>query len=357
MSRPVFINGRFTAQPMSGVQRFATEIVRQLDADAPPSIRFELLVPPNARRTLHLKRIKTRQVGEFTGIAWENRDLPSAAYRGLLVNLGNSGPLLHRRQLVTIHDASVYRIPENFSRAFRLWYKLSLPVLARRSLRVLTVSQFSRGELASCLRVPQERFEVLYNGVDHMRAVRSEPEVLARLGVDPRRYVLCIGSQIRNKNHAAVLAAMRGLAGAPLTLVCVGSANRAIFSGGDCAASANIIGAGTVTDSELKALYENALCFVFPSLYEGFGIPPVEAMAAGCPVIVSDAAAMPEVCADAALYCDPHAPDTLREHIEALRADAGLRESLIARGLARAAEFTWARSTRTLLDLVQSHAD
>jgi glycosyltransferase involved in cell wall biosynthesis len=110
--------------------------------------------------------------------------------------------------------------------------------------------------------------------------------------------------------------------------------------------------AGYVTDPELRALYENAACFVYPSLYEGFGLPPLEAMSCGCPTLVARAASLPEVCGDAALYCDPRDPASIAQQIRCLVDDTSRRADLRARGLARAREFSWDRSAGTLLKLV-----
>lgn len=110
---------------------------------------------------------------------------------------------------------------------------------------------------------------------------------------------------------------------------------------------------GYVSDASLRALYENALCFVLPSLYEGFGIPPVEAMLCGCPVIVSTAPALVETCADGALFCDPKSPAELAGRIVALADDDDLRSRMRARGLARARQFTWDDAADRIIGLLQ----
>lgn len=110
---------------------------------------------------------------------------------------------------------------------------------------------------------------------------------------------------------------------------------------------------GYVSDAELRALYEHAACFVYPSFYEGFGLPPLEAMACGCPVIVSNAASLPEVCGDAALYCNPCSPEDIAEKISLLMADPRLREDLRQKGLERAKQFTWEKCARETFAIIE----
>ena len=117
--------------------------------------------------------------------------------------------------------------------------------------------------------------------------------------------------------------------------------------------SKNIISTGFISDGELKALYENAACFLFPSLYEGFGLPPLEAMSCGCPVIVSREASLPEVCGNAAMYCDAHSLDDIVDKVGQMMDDAAMRETWRERGRAHARKFRWDQSARQLLDVLE----
>ena len=131
----VFINGRFLAQPATGVQRFAKEVLWAVDdllCERDRDHRFCLLLPRDAGQIPEYRNIRTRQIGRLRGVPWEQLELPRAAGSGLLLNLGSTGPLAHGRQLVTIHDASIFRYPQNFSRSFVLWYRILIPMLGRR---------------------------------------------------------------------------------------------------------------------------------------------------------------------------------------------------------------------------------
>ena len=126
-----------------------------------------------------------------------------------------------------------------------------------------------------------------------------------------------------------------------------------MFADCEMKSTANLVRLGYVSDAALRALYENALCFVLPSLYEGFGIPPVEAMLCGCPVIVSTAPALVETCGEGALFCDPHSPAELAAKIVALADDDDLGSRMRARGLARARQFTWDDAAGRIIGLLQ----
>jgi glycosyltransferase involved in cell wall biosynthesis len=347
----IAINGRFLTQGMTGVQRFATEITAAVDALAArgdwPAAR--VLHPPRARDPA-LRALRAEAVGSRGGQAWEQIDLPRALRGDVLVNLGNTAPLLAgARQAVVIHDAGAFDTPESYSFAFRTWYRLLQRVLARRGARILTVSEFSRGRIAAALGVDAASIAVLPEGGEHILRSPADDAVLGKHGLEPARYALVVGNPAAHKNLAALTAAAEVLGRHGLTLAVAGAADPAVFraGGGVAADAARVL--GRVSDAELRALYENALCLVFPSRYEGFGLPPLEAMTCGCPVVAAHAGAVPEVCDTAALYFDPAQPATLAEAVDRLVTEDGLRDGLRAAGLARAAGFTWERAARELL--------
>jgi glycosyltransferase involved in cell wall biosynthesis len=178
--------------------------------------------------------------------------------------------------------------------------------------------------------------------------------ILSRLGLAPHaRYFLVIGSASDNKNQQTAIRAFASIAGdAALHFVVAGDRNEAVFvadQGVPDDAHRRVIRAGRVTDSELRALYDSAVALVFPSRAEGFGLPPLEAMVSGCPVIAARRAALPEVCGDAALYVDPDNVDDIAAAMRRLLSDADLRERLRESGHQRARNFTWRISARTLL--------
>lgn len=365
MPRRLAINGRFLSQSITGVQRYAREIVVGLDRllvgnSFPRGMEAVLLLPPDidpAHELLNgsLRRIKPIHVGSHTGQMWEQYDLPRAAGGDLLVNLCNSAPLLHRRQIVCIHDAAVKAQPKNYSLAFRIWYHLLHGTLTRSARRIFTVSEFSADEIARCYGADRRGIAVVPNAAEHMAAVLPDPQVLRRHGLVPGGYVFALGGNSRTKNVAAVARALHRIGDPRPKLVVAGHASTRIFSGkGTDGGDAEDLGisVGKLSDGELKALYQNALCFVFPSLYEGFGIPPLEAMTCGCPVIVSPLASLPEVCGTAALYADPFNPGDIADKIVRLRDEPSLSLQMRSDGYQRAKFFSWANSAQRLLGVI-----
>jgi glycosyltransferase involved in cell wall biosynthesis len=342
----VFINGRYLTQSITGVQRCAAETVRALDqliveGEYPAdSWNFTLLVPPSAPHPA-LRGIAVRAVGRGGGQWWEQLELPIHARTGLLVSLANAAPIAAERQCVTIHDASVFAVPEAYRPVFRTWYRFMIPTLGRRADRVITVSRFSRDELIGRARIPPEKIAVVPNAGEHILAVQPDPAVFAKGSFGSRPYLLAVGSGSRHKNLQGIARALDLVPRTDYDVVVVGARNLRIFGGAGSIPSERIRALGYVSDSELRALYEQAVCLVYPSLYEGFGLPPLEAMACGCPVIASNVASLPETCGEAALYCNPHDPRDIAARIAQVLSQPALCQSLRTRALARAREFRW----------------
>lgn len=356
ISEPVFVNGRFLAQRQTGVQRAAAELLRALDGllaeagGAAPAVT--ILAPPDADTgRLPLSAIATRVVGRRTGYAWEQCELPRAAAGRLLLNLGNVAPLLHRRNAVLIHDASVFDRPDGYGWRFRLAMRLLLPAVARRAQALFTVSQFSAERLARHGVAGRTAYTILPSGSDHMARIVPDSAALARFGLEPLRYVLFVGSPHPNKNLAGALAAIVRVADPAIRLVAVGAADARVFTADGRPAvdpGGRAVFLGAVDDAVMAALYGGALALLFPSYYEGSGLPPLEAMALGCPVVASDRASIPEVCGDAARLLDPDDPVAIAAAIDRLAGDPAVRAEAVARGRAHAARFTWRRSAAVL---------
>jgi len=353
---PLLMNGRFVTQGMTGVQRFAAEVARAADALAgegawPPT---RVLVPPAWAGEAPFRHLPVERIGRLPGQAWEQAELPRAARGTMLLSLGNTAPLLAgRRQAVVIHDAGVFDTPESYSLPFRAWYRVLHHALARIGARLLTVSEFSRTRIAHHLRLPRERLGVVHEGGEHILRPTADTGVLTRHGLEPGRFALVVGTQAAHKNLAALGEAAGMLAERGMVLAVAGGAGTGLFRTGHGASGVGLRALGRVSDAELRALYEAAFCLVFPSRYEGFGLPPVEAMTCGCPVVAASAGAVPEVCGDAALWFDTDGPWPLTRTLARLLEEQGLREALRQRGRERAALFSWRRAAQRLLTLIQ----
>lgn len=365
----LFINGKFAAQRMTGVQRLAASLIQALDRlllQTGNTDRWVLLCPPGSKPPT-LQRIEVRVVGAIPGglHAWEQFFLPAYTAGRTLLNLSGPAPLLKRRQVCMIPDAAVFDHASAYTRAYGAWYRLLFRAVSHSARLVLTISEFSRQQLIQALGPHARRFKLVYCAATHMKSVTPDPAVLERLQLTGVKYLLAVGSLNPTKNLPALVAAFRATAAPDVRLVLVGGTNSAVFAGQslDAADDARIITTGAISDGELSALYVQAHAFVFPSLYEGFGIPPLEAMSLGCPVVAAQAASIPEICGDAALYFDPCSIPAITAALERILEDAPLRETLRQRGAARVAEFTWERGAQQLyahLDaarLISSPAD
>ncbi|WAC59095.1 glycosyltransferase family 4 protein [Brevundimonas sp. SL130] len=343
----VFINGRFLTQPLSGVQRYAREMIRALDRRPGAGTRYVLLTPPGADpSSLDLRSIPVRTVTGGRGHLWEQIALAWAARRGRLLSLGGSSPILHPRQRVVIHDAAVFRHPEHFRRGYAVFHRVLGRLLSRIAV-LATVSQFSRGELAAVLGLPESHIAVVPNGADHLMRATPLQGPLADLDLTGRPYFVALGNLAPNKNLAVMIRALGRLPDPDLRLVLIGAAAPAIFDRAAPAADPRVLFAGRRTDAEVAPLLRGARALIFASLYEGFGIPPLEAFAQDRPVIASDIPAVREVCGDAPDYFAPWDDAALADHMAALLR-AGPAPHRFAQGRARLAFYTWDGSARRL---------
>jgi glycosyltransferase involved in cell wall biosynthesis len=249
--------------------------------------------------------------------------------------------------VLTVHDMASLDHPEWFERKFALWYTTLLPRLIRKVRAIITVSHFSKERIVELTHVEPERVHVISNGVEP-RFSPADPktakQVRTRFDLNCP-YILFVGSLEPRKNLRILLEAWRlgGFEGA--TLAVVGASGHVFPSLEFNSIPAGVRLLGCVEDEVLPILYSGAAGFVYPSIYEGFGLPPLEAMACGCPVAVSDIPAHREVCGETAMYFDPLSPEDISRKLDwLLRLQGAPRASLAARGLQRAARYRWENS-------------
>ncbi|MCL4442313.1 MAG: glycosyltransferase family 4 protein [Firmicutes bacterium] len=368
LPKQIFINARFLTQSITGVQRYAHELIKALDylierGEIDTSrYKFELLAP--RRGILHdlgLKHIPMRRVGYLSGHAWEQFELPFYSTGGLLFCPGNTAPVLSlmsgRATVVTVHSLSYLLFPEAYSPAFRTFYKMIVPLVLRRAGAVITVSLSEQEQIIKNYAPDRDRLHVIQNGaisknfLDNIEGVSTPPEHSSH------PFVLFVGSLSKAKNLQAVLQAIDILGNDEgVSLVVVGEGGKT-FNKGEFNYSEKLISKvdfkGQVDDlRELIQFYRSASCLVFPSLYESSGLPPIEAMACGCPVIASSIPALMERCGDAAVYCDPQNPADIAGKIRLLINDVSLREALRQKGFERAKHFTWEKCARETFSVI-----
>ncbi len=321
MTREIVVNGRLLTRRVTGVERYGCEILRYIGSNS----RVE----------------STRRQG-WSGHAWEQFLLPTKLRaHSILWCPANTGPLMVRDQALTIHDLSPLEHPEWFRGSFALWYRLFLPILARRVLKIFTPSEYVKQKVIN--RFGVRNVTITPNGVDpsifHPEAKQKEFDL-------PKCYILFVGSLEPRKNLELLLTAWKEVKNEfkETWLIIVG-VNGNVFKTVKFAHEMERVRfLGYVEDKALAGLYANATVLVLPSKDEGFGLPALEAMASGAPVIVSDGGALPEIVGDAALIFCLSTAVGLSNALQECLSNAELRSKLKEKGLARARQFSWQTS-------------
>jgi glycosyltransferase involved in cell wall biosynthesis len=350
----IYINGKFLSQRTTGVQRVAEQLVIALDRHVSCG-GYTLLCHPSARKLSSLRNICQRVTGpDWLPLSlWEQWWLPSAARSGTLVNLAGSAPAWSSRSVNLIHDAAVFDVPFAYRKSFVTWYRWLFRRLGAGSATLATVSSFSQVRLSEALKVPNERIAVIHNGADHLDHVAPDLTVLDKWQLRSRPYVLCVGSFNPTKNLQALVEAFPLGGEEDIPLVIVGGGHSQVFQGHLPVLKPSVLAIGAVNDAQLVALYQHAALLAYPSLYEGFGLPPLEAMRQGCPVVATPCGALPEVLGDAANYARGTDATAISTAIHQVLNDARLRTGLISRGRSRSAEFSWDQAAKALLELLE----
>jgi glycosyltransferase involved in cell wall biosynthesis len=307
-------------------------------------------------------------------LIWENWELPHLARRDRVDILhvpAFAPPLLKTfRLVVTVHDLIGIKFPNQLGWASRLYWSRWLPQAVKQADVVIADSEHTKKDIVECLRIPEKRIRVIYPSGHEDYEREADPESLAalkkRLGIR-EKYFLFVGTLEPRKNIGRVLEAFRLFlkrsgGGTRGQLVVAGSRDFAhgkmyrLLTEGARLGPGEVVYTGYLSREDLNLLYCGAVALVFPSLYEGFGIPVLEAMACGTPVIVSRATSLPEVAGDAGLYVDPHRPEEIARAMEELASHESAREALVRKGFERIKCFSWEETARRTLEVYQSLA-
>jgi glycosyltransferase involved in cell wall biosynthesis len=343
----IFANVRAQTGGLTGVQRYMHELCSRLDG--------------------RLRAIHPRQpLNGVTGHLWEQTVLPAITNSHLLWSPANTGPLVKTRQVLTVHDLASIDHPEWFDRRFAAWYRTVIPRLARRVIRVITVSEFSKGRLLEVTGIPDSRVVVIPNGVGEgfrPRPVSEIDDVRRKYGIVSKYYVLSVSSLEPRKNLGHLLNAWRQAATRlpqDIWMVIAGAEGKKdIFRRTKVQTiPPRVLFAGFVEDKDLSALYSGALTLVYPSVYEGFGLPALEAMAAGTVPIAANSTSLPEVVGKAGLLVNPLDIEELADAMVRIVENADLRVAMTRRGIERSLRFTWhSAALSTWKVLSEAHAD
>nr|WP_181705671.1 glycosyltransferase family 1 protein [Chthonobacter rhizosphaerae] len=358
------INGDFLALAPYGVARYALELTSALDALVTAGhplarrVDLDLVAPRPAPDWLDLKGIPVRVVPEFgrprLPQVWVQVQLPRHVPGGL-VSFCNLAPVAVRRQIVCIHDLQTRTMPDSYGAGFRLAHRLILPLLGRRVRRVTTVSRESLEHLVGYGVAPREKISVTHNGSDHVRRWDGARSSLPLPEDGP--YVFALGRRQPHKNLDLILDLAPLLDAVGIAVLIAGEVDAAFIARHGRPVPPNVHLVGRIGDDDVRRALEHALAFLLPSRSEGFGIPAVEAMACGCPVVASTSPCLPEICGEAAVYADPDDPAAWRDAVVWLRASERERHRLVQAGHQAAASYSWSRIAEQYLALMTAVDD
>lgn len=299
------INGRFLSQRITGVQRYAREIVSELDKIC-SDLDIEIAVPGNVDAAPSYTNIKIVKIGKRTGVLWEQTTFSRYVKKqhAVSINLCNSAPL-RGRKIVAIHDVKVKAHPEFFGWKFRAWYNFLFKNAAKKADALITVSEFSKQEIIKYYGCDEKKIHVIYNAWQHYSKISTNRAILDELHLVEHEFIFALGSLEPNKNLKWIFETAKNNPNE--TFIIGGGINKTVFAEQQWDIPKNVRLIGYLSDIEAKTLMQYCKAFVFPSFYEGFGIPPMEAMVACAPeIIVSDIPVMHEIFGDAVKYIDPN---------------------------------------------------
>ena len=350
MSDLIYINARFLTQDLTGVQRHAFEISKVLSDYFKKNI--VLLVPKNGEiKSIYNYNFSIKKIGFNTGHIWEQIDLPLYLFKNkspLLLSFTNTTSICYKNKISTIHDLSIYENKNWFSFQYRALYKFLIPKIIKSSKRILTDSIFSKNEIINRFHIDKDRINVIHCGISFSR---DEVDQFKKIN-DNTNYILFVGSISQRKNLNSLLKAFLNIKDENLILKVVGCSYSHMKSE-NINNNANVEFLENISNNELITLYSNAKLLIFPSFYEGFGIPPLEAMFCKCPVIASDIPVIKELYGDSVLYIDPYDINSIKDNILLLLHDNKLKDELIRKSAEKIKEYSWIKSGEKVISIIK----
>lgn len=342
----IVINARFLTQQITGVQRYAIEICEHL----PKYIKEQevILIAPKGD-LLNEKKINNHRIvkfGKLKGQLWEQIDLLNFLKNNnnpILINFGGIGPIWYKNKISYIHDLAFKYFPETFTYLFQKTYNIFVPISAKNSLKVVTVSNYVKKDIEHHYKIKDIHvINAAQNNHFKNLSLKREKIILAVSSIDPR------------KNFNRVIKAFEKL-DTDYKLYFVGAKMKS-FSDIKITKKSlhkNVFFTGYLNDNDLINLYNRASIFIYASLFEGFGMPPLEAQACGCPCIVSDKSSLPEIYLDSVEYCNPTSIKSITRKLNYLINNNDRRTELINKGYENITRFGWSLSAKKLASLVE----
>lgn len=337
------INGVFYAQTATGVHRFARELILELDKIIQPN-KIKIITPKYSKNLPKLKNIEIIKVGNRRPILWEQTDFVKYLFRNKVksISLCNTLPLANPG-IICIHDAAYKAHPEYFTslhgKLSRIWHMIHFRIAAIRNEPILTVSYFSKYQIIDEYKVDPKRIHVIGNGWQHMKRIDYDKKILKDKGLNKNEYFFTLGNVSKNKNTKWVYEVAKRHPEYKFVV----SGRKAEVSNEKYEELSNILNLGYITDSEIKTLMKNCKAFIFPSIHEGFGIPPMEALSQEAKIIIANTTCLPEIYKDSAFYIDPYDFDVNLNELLSKKVSSG--EKVLE-------EYSWSKSAKILCDLI-----
>lgn len=348
------VNGRYLTQKATGVHRYAFEICNKLHE---MGVDFHVAIPKEINPDYKFS-FKTVVCGSLSTHLWEQISLPrylKKIGKPLLISFTGGGILNYDNQIMTIHDVSHERYPEWFAKNYYRYYHYLMPRTGRKSHAILTVSEFSKNEIVDTLKLDPNKIHIVHSNVPfHTKPTREE--VLDYKSDTDEKYIIAVSNMDPRKNFIRLAEAFSQIEDKSIKLYIIGMRTKA-FNTPDLQKlkGENIVLPGYIDDNTLQKMYQDALLSVYPSLYEGFGLPPLESMTYGCPAIASNIPALREISGDAALYVDPYDVNDITQKINLLAKDEKLRKEMQLKGLEQIQKYSWEKSAKQVYELAQKY--
>lgn len=341
----VVINARFLTQKTTGVQRYAIELCNHL----PKYMIGEkiIFVAPRGHilNIKKIKEVKIEQFGNFKGHLWEQIDLVNFLRKKknpILINFGGIGPIFYSNKITYIHDLAFKYFPETFSFLFQKTYNFFVPISAKNAVKVITVSNYVKKDIQDNFKIPD--VEVVY---------AAQTNVFKDLNLKRDKIILAVSSIDPRKNFNRLINAFLQI-NTDYKLIFVGAKSKSFsdINFNKNHDNKNIIFTGYLEDDALLKLYNTASIFIYASLFEGFGMPPLEAQACGCPCIVAKSTSLPEIYKDSVEYCDPFSIESIKRKLTLLIENKKVREDLRIKGFQNIKRFSWDKSANKLSSII-----
>ena len=336
----IIINTRTLKHNLTGTQRYLKEILNRIGDNA------NYVEPPN------------RFAQGIKGHLWEQIILPTKIKNNILWSPGNTGPIATKRQVISIMDFTTIDHPEWFSKSFSSLYQFILPRLVKNTLHTIAISEYTKERIIKLTGVGEDKVTVTLLAADK-RFIPSTIDKIQylkdSLGIS-KNYILSVGSLEPRKNLKRLFDAWKNWQNRPddLELVVAGGQGKVFSNIGFDEVPNGIKLLGRVDDTDLPVLYSGAIFFIYPSLYEGFGLPPLEAMSCGTPVISSNTTSIPEVVGDAGLLINPCSTGEILDAMKEMYKNESLRIRYNKEGIERAKLFSWENTAKETVNILKS---